>query len=466
LDIQCGSANDQALRLVTTSNVIAACHMELEEAILLLDNTLGEQETREEKHRLVQALEFMPLAITQATSYLVSSFGQCSVTEYLRMLESRSGLNVEFLKRCESDQRRDRERERTNSVLLTLQISFNHIQQKYPTAAKLLSLMSFFDRQAIPDLLLKDINIDGLSPYGADLVSDGASPGQHDRQVTTLKRRRDSSSTREKSVLKDDSLRHDIRTLISYSFVLPTITKHILKMHRLVQEGVQLWLSTREADFGYYQSQFLSRLDDAFPVDVRQDLALCGQIHPHAKVAMKLDPSDLKVVMKKTFLVFKCALYYTLGLDWSIYETYSASVTWMKLSQKYSPVDDVDSFQCLLQLATFWQARPTDLEKEQAYSWLRKRFNECLQENEISNDKLLLITRTLRVRSAFLRCNDVFGAHEKGNELEDLLASTAATWAGRQEGFWEMMCYSVATTLDLKLTDASHRIIARAADLP
>jgi hypothetical protein len=102
--------------------------MEVEEAILLLDNTLGEQETREEKHRLAQALEFMPLAITQATSYLVSSFGQCSVTEYLRMLESRSGLNLEFLKRCESDQRRDRERERTNSVLLTLQISFDHIQ--------------------------------------------------------------------------------------------------------------------------------------------------------------------------------------------------------------------------------------------------------------------------------------------------------------------------------------------------
>ena len=42
----------------------------------------------------------------------------------------------------------------SNSIITTWQISFEYIRNKRPSAARLLSLMSFFDRQGIPEFLL------------------------------------------------------------------------------------------------------------------------------------------------------------------------------------------------------------------------------------------------------------------------------------------------------------------------
>ncbi len=43
----------------------------------------------------------------------------------------------------------------SNSVLTTWRISFDYIRLKRPSAADLLALMSFFDRQGIPEWILK-----------------------------------------------------------------------------------------------------------------------------------------------------------------------------------------------------------------------------------------------------------------------------------------------------------------------
>jgi hypothetical protein len=48
-----------------------------------------------------------------------------------------------------------RDREAKNSIITTWQISFDYIREIRPSAANLLSLMSFFDRQAIPEALLR-----------------------------------------------------------------------------------------------------------------------------------------------------------------------------------------------------------------------------------------------------------------------------------------------------------------------
>jgi hypothetical protein len=45
----------------------------------------------------------------------------------------------------------DRDWEAKNSILATWQISFDYIRDKKPSAAEPLPLMSFFDRQGIPD---------------------------------------------------------------------------------------------------------------------------------------------------------------------------------------------------------------------------------------------------------------------------------------------------------------------------
>lgn len=52
--------------------------------------------------------------------------------------------------------RRDWEAE--NCIIITWQISFEYIQTTKRSAAELLSLMSFFDRQGIPNTLLRNRN--------------------------------------------------------------------------------------------------------------------------------------------------------------------------------------------------------------------------------------------------------------------------------------------------------------------
>jgi len=77
-----------------------------------------------------------------------------------------------------------------NSIIATCRISFEHIRRVVPTAAWLLSLMSLFDRQGIPQQLLQD----GEANF-------------------------------------DD----DIQTLTNYSLVEMSVDGREFEMHRLVQ---------------------------------------------------------------------------------------------------------------------------------------------------------------------------------------------------------------------------------------
>ena len=48
-----------------------------------------------------------------------------------------------------------RDPEAKTSIIITWQISFDDIREKWPASADLLSLMSYFDRQGIPKEVLK-----------------------------------------------------------------------------------------------------------------------------------------------------------------------------------------------------------------------------------------------------------------------------------------------------------------------
>jgi hypothetical protein len=67
---------------------------------------------------------------------------------YVEATDDRSKL----LKKDMGDIRRDATA--SNSIITTWQISFEYIRKEMPTAARLFSLMSLFDRQGIPESLL------------------------------------------------------------------------------------------------------------------------------------------------------------------------------------------------------------------------------------------------------------------------------------------------------------------------
>ncbi|KAJ5345625.1 hypothetical protein N7452_003629 [Penicillium brevicompactum] len=115
----------------------------LTNALLLMQKKLDLDTESEELRQLVEELEFMPLAIVQAASYITNHSPRCSVSRYLDMLRSSESQAMKLLSQESYDTHRDWEAR--NSISLTWQISFDHIRRIRQSAADLLSLMSFFD---------------------------------------------------------------------------------------------------------------------------------------------------------------------------------------------------------------------------------------------------------------------------------------------------------------------------------
>jgi hypothetical protein len=141
------------LRMVEQNCVISVGPIEKEHALALIGKKLGESHNQEEVARLTGELEFIPLAMVQAAAYIRQRAPRCTVGQYIDKLGKNEQSRLSLLNRDEGDLRRDREAR--NSIVLTWEISFEHIRQVRGSAADLLSLMSFFDRLAISETLLK-----------------------------------------------------------------------------------------------------------------------------------------------------------------------------------------------------------------------------------------------------------------------------------------------------------------------
>ena len=136
-----------ALKLVEQSDIIAVEPMDEAHAQALFEKKLGKK--CEDVAELVAALKFMPLAIVQAAAYISYRAPRCSVRQYLEQFRKSDHKRTNLLNYEGGQLRRDRDAK--NSIIITWQISFDYILQTRPSAADLLSLMSFFDRQGIPE---------------------------------------------------------------------------------------------------------------------------------------------------------------------------------------------------------------------------------------------------------------------------------------------------------------------------
>lgn len=110
-------------------------------ATALVQKKLSIETTEEHIKDLVETLEYMPLAIVQATSYIKHT-SICPVRQYLKILRK----NHRILDYDAGHPQRDLDS--SNSILVTWQISFEYIQQNRSSAADILSLMSFLTVKA------------------------------------------------------------------------------------------------------------------------------------------------------------------------------------------------------------------------------------------------------------------------------------------------------------------------------
>ncbi|CAG7930460.1 unnamed protein product [Penicillium olsonii] len=232
--------------------------MSKDEAVDLMRNKMDPAPEKEDLIQLVEELEFMPLAMMQAASYITHLSPRCSPSQYLAKFRESDHRAVELLN--EEGHGMYRDYEAKNSIIRTWKISFDHILQIRHTAADLLSLMSFFDRQGIPEYLLRMRDMcsgredtDGFSEY-------------------------------------DNEFESDIATLRDYSFIA-TDENRTFTMHRLVQLTVRTWLKTHDPD-EQWKETFIRNLKDEFPTADCDNWERCRSLFPHLQSAALHQPKS------------------------------------------------------------------------------------------------------------------------------------------------------------------------------
>lgn len=189
------SRQEDAAELLAGSirDIIRVKPMDQIDALHLLKIKLGKHHEESSGTRLVEILEYMPLAITQAAAYIYKRMPRISIATYTGEIQKSDESTLSLLNYDSGDLRRDPSA--SNSTITTWQISFQHIQITRPSAARLLSVMSHFDRQGIPKYLLENMKDSGVvgSPDAGDIMNfdsdselSSPSPVAIDEDITTL----------------------------------------------------------------------------------------------------------------------------------------------------------------------------------------------------------------------------------------------------------------------------------------
>ena len=324
-----------ALHIVSPDDIINIGPMEKAHGIAMLQKRLGPSVAQSvaELSQLATELESMPLAMAQAAAYIRQRSPRCSVRQYLNKLSSRS-TRLDILNYNAQDLRRDHGAQ--HCVLKTWQISFDQIRRLRSSAADLLSLMSFFDRNSIPEALLhnrspkhngipkpKSLRQTSARPsfwsfFGRHSASNPRSRRKHDKQHPGLTRNPGAQSNDGRRVVRSadtaeepaSSLEDDIHLLQDYSLVTFVASPPSFEMHRLVQLATQDWLKA-DGSFERWGSQFMINLDEAFPktADFIKWSGAYRSLSPHASAAMDIKLHNRETVLRQASILAKAARF-------------------------------------------------------------------------------------------------------------------------------------------------------------
>ena len=243
--------------VVDTDNVWNLSVMLESEAEQLLRKRLGEKYTKDHETTtgLIKALGYLPLALTQAAADIKKQRPPISLSSYLDELQGNDGKKAGLLGRDTGDLRRDESA--TNSVLRTWQITFEQVLRDRPSAAHLLSFMSFFSPQDIPKPILQAY-VDNQKDTKGDSI---------------------------------DVLAEDLETLLGYSLVDVMADGDSFEMHALVQFCSRIWLQS----FGTFESwkrTFLRIMSNEYPTWSYDTWEMCRRLEPHIRELVDDVPAD------------------------------------------------------------------------------------------------------------------------------------------------------------------------------
>jgi tetratricopeptide (TPR) repeat protein len=294
-----------AMELVDQKDVITVGPMEDDEALALLRKKLDVWYVDQHAPSLAQELEKMPLALAQAAAYMFQSKGRCSIQQYLKKLEEYDKSGGSILDVEKKDLRRDREA--SNSIILTWQISFNHIRKVRQSATDLLSLMSFFDREAISQTLLQEKG----DPQAKNEVNRHKGTRVESTGVDSKDRDKAHENAEDNAVSPVDKIEEFEENLVvlrNYNFVSLTTDPRIFEMHRLVQLATKKWLKAN-GQLEHWGSKFIGNLENAFPTSRFENWEICRSLFPHTTAAFHTEVTNREAVLQQASLFIRSGQY-------------------------------------------------------------------------------------------------------------------------------------------------------------
>ncbi|KAG7007356.1 p-loop containing nucleoside triphosphate hydrolase [Physcia stellaris] len=151
------------IKFAEATNTITLAALNPAESVALMAAKLGsdEIENRDQWMRLAEKLEGIPLALVQAVSFM-QEHEALTLDRYLELYEASDSRKLQLLSENFEDTTRDSDSK--NAIATTWVVTFEYMKEHQPLAANLLCLMSMFDTQAIPEVLVLKLTREESDP--------------------------------------------------------------------------------------------------------------------------------------------------------------------------------------------------------------------------------------------------------------------------------------------------------------
>jgi len=264
-------SRDVGIDLASGDEPIEVSPMDINEGLIMLGDGVTRGSTKEDQEALLEELAYLPLAISQATAYMVKR--RRSIADYVRLLQNESTRTRVLDHRTLHHGRQDRSSE---SVTRTWWITFQWLKKEHPRSAELLTMMSLLDRQQIPLALVQDAGEDTFDFEEAIGILEGFSLIHLYPYVEVC----------EEGVI---DLLFDQRPDLS------AMSSEFCDMHRLVQASTREWLSRPENDKVHIATKTIVSVSEVFPLVNVEDLPLCHILYSHADAVLAYNSTEIQV---------------------------------------------------------------------------------------------------------------------------------------------------------------------------
>ena len=224
---------------------------------------------------LCKALEYLPLAITQAAAFI--SKNGSTVDKYLELFHANDSEMQNLLSKETHDRRRNLQGFGiANSVIRAWKVTFDQITKQDFRASEILSLMAVLDGQRVPEMLLAQFDTNQTDFIEA------------------------------------------VGTLKAFSFVSEEIGAATFMIHRLVQVSTRKWLALH-GEIAKWQEMALNAVTSSFPFDSDdiEKWKTCEALLPHVKVVLQYTYAPNECLLKKQAeILHKASSYNYLAGRW------------------------------------------------------------------------------------------------------------------------------------------------------